>query len=72
MELKIIFSETGIALGVESGATFEEAYVLLKQIREKLAPLGELGILQFEGDIEQHRHDEHHAYLHTRTSPYTE
>lgn len=66
MDIKLIFTDTGAALGaalgVEGGATFEEAKAFLEGLKNELGDLVALGLIIFEGDIEQHKHDEHHVH----------
>lgn len=63
MDIKLIFTAEGIALGVEGGASFEEAKAFLERLKIELGDLVSLGIIAFEGDVEQHRHEEH-EHLH--------
>lgn len=64
MDIKLIFTDTGIALGIEGGATFEEAKAFLERLKNELGDLVALGLIAFEGDIEQHKHDEYHVHTH--------
>lgn len=65
--IKITFAPTGITIGVEGDVPFETAAETVRQIKALLAGLVEVGALAFEGEIEQHRHDEQHIYHHHHT-----